>query len=78
MNAAIYQCNILIHDTYNFQGVCKVSIQYVKGNYSYDSERNDGSKETWKITLRMCVNLSLDSLSLLKFITLLYTFDIWR
>ena len=32
-NGATYQCNILRHGTCNFYlGVCKVSIQYVKGN----------------------------------------------
>ena len=25
-----------------YRGVCKVSIQYVKGNLSYNPERNDG------------------------------------
>ena len=47
-NIALYQCNILTHCTCNFHlDVCKVSIQYVKGNLSYDHERNDVSKWTW-------------------------------
>ena len=32
-NSAIYQCDIYTQGTYNiYLGVCKVSIQYVKGN----------------------------------------------
>ncbi len=47
-NGAMYQCNILRYGTYNlYLSMCKVSIQYVKGNLSYDHERNDGSKGTW-------------------------------
>ncbi len=33
------QCNILRHDEYDFYlDLCKVSIPYVKGNYSYKCE----------------------------------------
>ena len=47
-NGAIPQCNILKHDKYNFyQGVCEVSTPYVKGDLSYEHERNDGSNGTW-------------------------------
>ena len=49
-NGTIYQCNILQHGNYDFYlGVCKVSIQYVKSNWTYDRERNDGSKGSWMI-----------------------------
>ncbi len=49
-NGAIYHCDILRHGTYNFH-LCmgKISIQYIKGNYSYDHEKNGGSKWTWII-----------------------------
>ena len=63
MNASIYQCNILRHGNYNiYLCVCKVANQYVKGNSSYDYERNDGSTGTWMIKYACCVNLLFDSL----------------
>ncbi len=45
-NGATYQCNTLRHGTtYNlYLGVCKVSIQCIKGNVSYDQEMNDAFK----------------------------------
>ena len=42
INSAIYQRYILRLGNYKFYlGVCKVSIQYVKGNSSYGREKND-------------------------------------
>ncbi len=49
-NGAISQSDILRHDKYNLHlDVSEVSISYVKGNLSYERERNDGSNGTWMI-----------------------------
>ncbi len=53
-------CNIINvifwHGNYNFHlAVCKVSIQYFKGNYSYDCVKNGGSKRGLDDKMCLCV-----------------------